>query len=62
MFKKKMNVLTVKQYVERRNPNYYGKTILVVNSNSYNWWDNADKVVDSVKVTTNYCIITVKEN
>ena len=60
MFKK--NVLTVRQYVERRTPDRYSKKIIVVNTNSHNWWDNADKVVDSVKVTANHCIITVKEN
>ena len=59
MFRKK-NVLTVRQYIERRTPDKYGKKIVVVNSNSSKWWDNMDKVVDSVKITTNHCFIMIK--
>jgi hypothetical protein len=57
MFKKK--TLTVAQYVERRTPDRYGKKIRVVGSDSYKWWDNADKVVKSVKVTASYVIIFI---
>ena len=57
MFKKK--ILTVRQYVECRTPSRYGKKIRVIGSNSYKWWDNADEVVKSVKVTENYVIIFI---
>lgn len=57
MFKKK--VLTVAQYIEKRTPSRYGKKIRVIGSNSYKWWDNADEVVKSVKVTESYVIIFI---
>ena len=57
MFKKK--TLTIAQYVERRTPNRYGKKIRVIGSNSSKWWDNADAVVKSVKVTESYVIIFI---
>ena len=57
MFKKK--TLTVAQYVEKRTPSRYGKKIRVIGSNSYKWWDNADKIVKSVKVTESYVIIFI---
>ena len=57
MLKKK--VLTVAQYVERRTSDRYGKKIRVVGSDSYKWWENADEVVKSVKVTESYVIIFI---
>ena len=57
MFKKK--VLTVGQYVERRNAERYGRKIRVIGSNSYRWWDNMDAIVKSVKVTKSYIIIFI---
>ena len=57
MFKKK--TLTVRQYIERRTPDRYGKKIRVIGSDSYKWWDNMDKVVKAIKVTNDYVIIFI---
>lgn len=57
MFKKK--TLTVRQYIERRNIERYGRKIRVIGSNSSQWLDNADAIVKSVKVTEKYVIIFI---
>lgn len=57
MFKKK--ALTVRQYVERRSIERYGRTIRVIGSNSPQWLDNADAIVKNVKVTEKYVIIFI---
>lgn len=59
MLRKK--VLTVRQYVENRVFDRYEKKIRVIGTNSHLWIDNADKIVDSVKVTADYIFIKVKE-
>lgn len=57
MFKKK--ALTVRQYVERRSIERYGRTIRVIGSNSPQWLDNADAIVKNVKVTEKYVMIFI---
>ena len=57
MFEKK--VLTVRQYVERRSIERYGRKIRVIGSNSSQWLDNADAIVKSVKVTEKYVMIFI---
>ena len=57
MFKKK--ALTVRQYVERRSIERYGRKIRVIGSNSPRWLDNADAIVKSVKVTEKYVMIFI---
>ena len=57
MFKKK--TLTVRQYIERRNIERYGRKIRVIGSNSSQWLDNADAIVKSVKVTEKYVMIFI---
>lgn len=57
MFKKK--ALTVRQYIERRSVERYGRKIRVIGPNSYRWLDNADAIVKSVKVTEKYIIIFI---
>ena len=57
MFKKK--TLTVRQYIERRNIERYGRKIRVIGSNSSQWLDNADATVKSVKVTEKYVMIFI---
>lgn len=57
MFKKK--TLTVRQYVERRDVERYGRKIRVIGSDSPQWLDNADAAVKSVKVTEKYVIIFI---
>ena len=57
MFEKK--ALTVRQYVERRSAERYGRKIRVIGSNSSQWLDNADAIVKSVKVTEKYVMIFI---
>ena len=57
MFKKK--ALTVRQYVERRSIERYGRKIRVIGSNSPRWLDNTDAIVKSVKVTEKYVMIFI---
>lgn len=59
MFKKKG--LTVRQYIENRGADRYDKKIRVIGTNSHLWMNNADRIVDSVKVTKDYIFIKVKE-
>ena len=57
MFGKK--ALTVRQYVERRSVERYGRKIRVIGSNSSQWLDNVDAIVKSVKVTEKYVMIFI---
>ena len=59
MLKKK--VLTVRQYVENRGSDRHNKKIRVIGTDSHLWTNNADRIVDSVKVTADYIFIRVKE-
>ena len=57
----KKRVLTVRQYVENRGSDRYNKKIRVIGTDSHLWTNNADRIVDSVKVTADYIFIRVKE-
>jgi len=58
MMKKK--VLTVGQYMDRRNPEFYGKRIRIIGADG-TWLDNVDREVEKVKITEKWIFIYVKE-